>query len=98
MGMMADKDVRKAVKNLAGVFSQVIAAAPVSARALSADRLADLWNQAGTPARAAANVSDALVQAFSLLEPDGALIVCGSLYVAGDARNLLLDRLGRPQS
>jgi dihydrofolate synthase/folylpolyglutamate synthase len=97
MGMMADKDVRKAVKNLAGVFSQVIAAAPVSARALSADRLADLWNQAGTPARAAANISDALVQAFSLLEPDGALIVCGSLYVAGDARNLLLDRLGRPR-
>ncbi len=97
MGMMADKDVRKAVKNLAGVFSQVIAVAPVSARALSADRFADLWNQAGTPARAAANISDALVQAFSLLEPDGALIVCGSLYVAGDARNLLLDRLGRPR-
>lgn len=93
MGMMADKDAAHAVKNLAGCFCRVIAAAPSSPRAMNAADFADLWRSAGTAAQAAANFQEALTLAFSALRPDGALVICGSLYLAGDLRATALEMI-----
>ena len=86
MGMMADKDVPHAVRSLSGLFSRVVAVAPPSPRAMGARQLAALWRAAGTPASAAADAKGALEEAFSALKPGGALVICGSFYLAGELR------------
>lgn len=93
MGMMADKDVAAAVRNLDGLFSRVIAVAPPSPRAMPAGELARIWRSRGVPAEAAEDSDAALHRAASLLGPDSALVVCGSLYLAGALRGKLLARL-----
>ena len=86
MGMMADKYVPHAVRSLSGLFSRVVAVAPPSPRAMGARQLADLWRAAGTPVSAAADAKGALEEAFSALKPGGALVICGSFYLAGELR------------
>lgn len=94
MGMLADKDALAAVKNLSGVFSRVITVRPSSGRGLEARRLAEFWKNCGTEAEPAADFPDALDRVFSVLDPErGALVVCGSLYLAGDVRKALAERL-----
>ena len=90
MGMMADKDARGAAENLRGIFSRVIAVAPPSPRAMGAESFAALWRAAGTEAQAVPGTEKALQLAFSGLGSGGALVVCGSLYLAGEARGPLL--------
>lgn len=94
MGMMADKDAANAIENLRGLFSLVIAVAPPSPRAMAASDFASLWLRAGTQARAIESTEAALRLAFSSLEPGGALVVCGSFYLAGEARGPILKILG----
>lgn len=86
MGMMADKDAARAVNNLSGLFSLVFTATPPSSRAMSAEDLRDLWRNAGVSAQACTDAETALREAFHSLEPDGALVVCGSFYLAGELR------------
>lgn len=94
MGMLADKDSLSAVKNLAGVFSRVITVQPSSDRGLDAVRLAEFWSSFGAEAEPASDLADALDRAFSVLDPvGGALVVCGSLYLAGDLRKGIAGRL-----
>jgi dihydrofolate synthase / folylpolyglutamate synthase len=93
MGMMEDKDVRTAVRNLSGVFARVFTAAPESPRAMSAEKLAELWTSLGTPAIAAENAASAFRAAMEGLGPEEALVICGSLYLAGELRGYALDFL-----
>ena len=93
MGMLADKDVDSAVNNLSGVFSNIITVAPSSKRALDAVSLAECWKRHGSTAYPAANFDSAILKAFSILPPNGALIVCGSLYLAGDMRGRIIKLL-----
>ncbi len=86
MGMMADKDASAAVGNLAGAFSRVVAAAPPSPRAMPAEEFADIWRRAGVPAEPAADAEAALKTELARLGPDSALVICGSLYLAGQLR------------
>lgn len=95
MGMMADKDAGHAVENLRGLFSRVITVAPPSPRAMSAEKFADLWNVNGTIAIPAKTTETALQLAFSNLKSADALVVCGSLYLAGEARGLILNLLSQ---
>jgi dihydrofolate synthase / folylpolyglutamate synthase len=89
MGMMADKDAAHAVRNLSGLFSYVAATVPPSPRGMSAEQFAALWRKAGTEADAAQNPQEALRLACARLEPGCALVVCGSLYLAGELREPL---------
>ena len=93
MGMMADKDTASAVKNLSGLFSRVIAAAPLSPRAMRAEDFAALWRREGVEATAVSDEREALCEALSALREGSALVVCGSLYLAGEMRGPLLDAL-----
>ena len=93
MGMMADKDAERAVENLSGLFSYVVAAVPPSPRGMSAEEFAALWRKAGTKAGAAKNAEEALRLACARLEPGYALVVCGSLYLAGELREPLRQLL-----
>lgn len=95
MGMMADKDARRAVENLSGLFSRVIAVVPPSPRGMGAEDFASLWHEAGTDACAAQDARSALSLALPSLKPGGALVVCGSLYLAGELRGPILEALAQ---
>ena len=93
MGMMEDKDVRTAVQNLSGLFARVFTAAPESPRSISAEKLEELWVSLGTPAIPAENAASAFRAAVEGLGPEEALVICGSLYLAGELRGYALDFL-----
>ncbi len=93
MGMLADKDVASATRNLAGLFSHVITLAPANPRAMSAEALAAHWTSLGTSAEAMVDADAALEKALGMLGSDGALLICGSLYLAGELRPLILNLL-----
>ncbi|WP_411676294.1 bifunctional folylpolyglutamate synthase/dihydrofolate synthase [Caproicibacter sp.] len=86
MGMLQDKDVDAALKNLTGLFTRVITVEPSSPRAMNAGMLAQRWLRLGADSEPAAGFDDALRKADKYLKPDGALLICGSLYLAGDLR------------
>ncbi|QAT50131.1 bifunctional folylpolyglutamate synthase/dihydrofolate synthase [Caproiciproducens sp. NJN-50] len=87
MGMLKDKDVDAALKNLSGLFSYVITTEPSSPRAMSAHELAERWRRLGIPAEPAAGQDEALRMAHGRLSSNGALLICGSLYLAGAVRS-----------
>ena len=93
MGMMEDKDVRTAVQNLSGLFAKVFAAAPMSPRAMPAEKLAELWIFLGTPSFPAENAVSAFRAGMEGLGPEEAMVICGSLYLAGELRGYALDYL-----
>lgn len=93
MGMMADKDTAAAVQNLSGLFSEVFTAAPPSPRAMSAEEFAALWRSTGAKAQAAGSCREALSLAFSAMRPGGAVVICGSLYLAGELRGAALEKI-----
>ena len=94
MGMLADKDTESVVSELSGVFSEVITVAPSSERAMDAQSLAACWQRHGKHAVPAEDFDSAVSEAFSMLPPGGAVVVCGSLYLAGDMRGRILTYLG----
>lgn len=93
-GMMADKNVREAVRKLDGVMEKVFTVAPDSPRAMSAADLAAEWEKRRVPAEPVDSLEEALKKAIAEGAQRGVL-VCGSLYLAGEARPLLKKLLNQ---
>ena len=91
MGMMADKDCEGALKNLLPFFSEVIAVTPSNPRSMPADSFCDLVKRYNVPAVAKESPQQGVLYAFERVKYFDALIVCGSLYLASDVRQLLLN-------
>jgi len=86
-GMMADKNAVEYLRILQPHVCRFIACAPTNPRALSAADLAGLARQAGyKKVAAAASPEEALRLAAC------PLMVCGSLYLAGEMRNSIASR------
>ena len=71
--------------------------APNGPRALLAEELAQYWEKRRIPAQPAANVEEGLRLALAKAggEP---LLICGSLYLAGDIRPLVFQELERKKT
>ena len=93
-GMMEDKNVREAVRKLDGVMEKVYTVAPDSPRAMSAKALAAEWERRRIDAEPVSSVREALEKALEEGAQRGVL-VCGSLYLAGEARPLLKKLLNQ---
>lgn len=97
IGMMADKDSRNYLRDVAGLFGRIIAVAPEGPRGLPAEELAGeaecLRAERGMRQEisAAASIREALERALAGSKPEDAVVVCGSFYVAADARRILLE-------
>ena len=92
MGMMADKDSRTALSILAPLFSAVRTLKPENPRSLSAEELAEeaaVWCEDSQPCQEGVQ---ALAEAEKLAGEDGAVIVCGSFYLAAEVRPMLLEK------
>ncbi len=83
-----DKDAATMLATLAQRVGRMVATRSGSARALPPDELAALARNAGIEATVVADPIDALRSARRLAGPDGAVVVCGSLALLADIRNV----------
>jgi dihydrofolate synthase/folylpolyglutamate synthase len=90
VGMLTGRDpVAMLEPLLAAGVSSVVACAPDSPRALPAAVVAKAASALGMVATVAASPGDAVRLAVGRAGPDDRVVVCGSLYVVADARELL---------
>lgn len=97
MGMLADKDYQDALALAAPLFQTLFTLAPENPRALPAEELAQAaapYCPKVIPCRTA---EEAIQQAFQTMESDGAVVACGSLYLAGELRPKLTSYLEKRQ-
>ena len=90
LGMMADKEIDKALGHLLPCFFHVVTTTPSNPRAISAAALAERIQEKNIPATAVSSPSDAVKTCVGMLNAFDALVVCGSLYLAGDVRTILI--------
>ncbi len=94
MGMMADKDCRKSLGNLVPMFSHVITVEPSNPRSMKCDELSQIVSEFGVESTPCKDPCEGVRAAFSIIGDYDALIVCGSLYLAGDVREKLIEICG----
>lgn len=91
LGVLADKDYKDMLSDLAPCFAKVYTVTPNCPRALSAEEL-QKEARFHTDAEAADSVGDAIRKAVDYADENNlaGVVVCGSLYLAAEARPLLL--------
>lgn len=90
IGMLRDKDSVTSLSYIKGLFSTVIALSPDNPRAMPAEEFA---REAGAYFDMVIPMHDrehAIKRAFELAGEDGAVVVCGSLYLAAELRPILI--------
>jgi len=90
MGVLADKDYGAILSLLRPYDRRFICVTPQSPRALKAVELAAYLKKLGEDAQSTDSISEAVEKALLFGEP---LLACGSLYIAGVAREELLKLL-----
>ena len=92
MGVLADKDSTAALQALAPHFRRLICVTPDNPRALDGHELAARADALGLTASAAHSAQEAweLASAVAASE-NGAVVTCGSLYLAGQMRKVILN-------
>jgi dihydrofolate synthase/folylpolyglutamate synthase len=86
-GVLQDKDAGAMLRELGPLAKRVHYCAPDSPRAMAPERLAQLW-----PGEIHRNAGDALRAAQREAGERGVVLCCGSLYLAGEIRALLLRK------
>ena len=98
MGMMADKDCRKSLSNLVPCFSEVFTVKSSNPRSMDPADLAEIVRESGVKCTPCETVSEGIERAYSVIDGYDLMIVCGSLYLAGDVRTQLINMCGdKPQ-
>ena len=90
-GMMADKAVEDSLKPLMLKTDIFFAVTPENPRAMKAQDLAGIAGKYSKQVFAVEKIKAAVKTAFSLTNEDTALLVVGSLYLAGEIRETLLE-------
>lgn len=90
IGMMSDKDSAQYLEDVAGLFCRIFTVKPNSPRGLDAGILAQRASAYCKEVLPAQCVEAAVTQAVESAGDNGAVVVCGSFIVAGDARRELL--------
>jgi len=85
-GAMADKDIGGMLDELRPLAAPPVFTHLATPRAMPAVELSRMW---GAGARAISSLPDALQAARMLASRQGTVLVCGSLYLAGDVLRLL---------
>ena len=92
MGMLADKDVDSSIDLLAGLFRRVYTVPVNNPRALDAALLAEKIRRVYDDVTAFDSPQAAFNQALSIAKTEnGAVLICGSLYLAGEIRPFILQ-------
>ncbi len=86
MGMLADKQYEQSVKIITSACQRFIAVRPENPRALDPQVLAQAARRSGVDATAYESMDDAVRDAAAFAGTCGAIVICGSLYLAEAAR------------
>lgn len=89
IGMLSDKSYKYAVQELAPLAHQIITTEPISPRALEADKMAELAGQYNEKVEAEKDIIKAIEKAQAAAAENSAIVICGSLYLAGSAYEYL---------
>ena len=92
MGTMQDKEVSTLMAVLAPLADKVIAVSPRNPRAISAQRLAEIAQQYCNEVIAIGNVREGVEYARQVAQEDDLILVTGSLFTVGEARDYLVHR------
>jgi dihydrofolate synthase/folylpolyglutamate synthase len=93
MGMLRDKEYEMCIAGIASLCAALIAVKPESPRALTAEETAAVAAKYCRRVSAPGDYASALKDALREAGEDGAVVVCGSLYLAGPMRALLKKML-----
>jgi len=92
-GVLADKDVQTMLDALGPVAASMVVTRPSSLRARSPDEVAHLASSRGASAEVIEPIEAAFAEALRRATRDeGWVVVCGSLYLVGDVRAILVQR------
>lgn len=95
LGVLGDKDLPRMLEALKGRVGEVFAAAARSERAVPAAEVARTAAEVlEVPVHEVETVPEATARALAAAGAKGAVLVCGSLYVVGEARPLFRERAG----
>lgn len=95
IGMLADKDIDTALKLLAEIFDTVYTVPVENPRAISSKELAQKCIPYFDNVTAFESAEQAFDMAYQNAERlDKSIIVCGSLYLAGELRPYIIDKVG----
>ncbi len=86
IGVMADKDIEGILKPLLPLASEILFASPAYGRAASAEKLAGIAAAMGHAAQSYDSVAGALNMAEKIYKPGDLIIVTGSFYTIGEAK------------
>ena len=89
MGMLEDKDHDKSLEILASMARTVIATEPLSERALKADELGMEAKKYCLDVRIEPYLKNAIEAAMNLYNNDSFVCICGSLYLVGEAYEII---------
>ena len=94
MGMLADKDIDSSIKLLDDVFESVYTVPVNNPRAISSDKLAEKCKGYFKNVTSFDSAEKAFDTAFDDAKKNGgAILICGSLYLAGEIRPYILDEV-----
>lgn len=91
MGMLKDKDYEESIGMIAGLCSNFIAVKPDNPRALNVAAAAEEAKKYCAKVAACDDYAAAVKLALQYAGEDGAIVICGSLYLAGPMRNIVLN-------
>ncbi len=90
VGCSGDKDVEALADELAPLATHVVATRSRHPRAMDTPDVARVFSEREVPVSMSGSVAGGLEAAVALAEPDGTVVVCGSLFVAAEAREYVL--------
>lgn len=94
MGMLADKDIDASIKLLENSFCKIYTVPVNNPRALDSSTLAEKFKSFGFDATAFDSTETAFDTAFEEAKENNlAIIICGSLYLAGEIRPYIINRI-----
>lgn len=89
MGAMGDKDIEGLVEPLLPLAAEILFCAPAYGRSASPERLASAAARMGYSSVVAPGVAEAIVKAEELWQPGDLIVITGSFYTIGEAKEFL---------
>lgn len=91
-GVMADKDVEAMYHPLLGIAERFFTVTPNTPRSMPSDVLAQRLANMGIPSQGYPSIDAAVSAAINFAGTDGVICAIGSLYMAGEIRDIILSR------
>ena len=92
VGIMEDKEVSAILSELAPLANTLIASSPHNPRAMSAQQIAEIAQNYCNEVKVIADIWEGVDYVKKVAQKDDCVVVTGSLFTVGEARNYLVNR------